>query len=302
MPQRTIRIATRRSRLAMWQAEHVKRLLERDSSETSCELVPMDTSGDLTQDRPLRRMGGKGLFLKELEKALIDDQADVAVHSMKDVPIQLESAFRLQTIGERGPAHDVLVGYSAVHEMPPEVTIGTSSSRRRALLAHVYKRRRTNEIRGNVETRLRKLDEGQVEGLVLAAAGLKRLGLAERVCAVLPKDVFIPAAGQGVLAVEYLKDQDQIRTLLEAQINRDVEQAAAAERAVAEFVGADCTGAFGAYCERLQDGFRLSAIALSESGDHAIQATTEDSDAFRAAEVVGERLLKQGARELLHET
>ena len=286
----------------MWQAEHVKRLLERESSETSCELVPMDTTGDLTQDRPLRRMGGKGLFLKELEKALIDNQADVAVHSMKDVPIQLESAFSLQTIGERGPAHDVLVGYSTVHEMPPEATIGTSSSRRRALLAHVYKRRRTNEIRGNVETRLRKLDEGQVEGLVLAAAGLKRLGLEERMCAVLPKDVFIPATGQGVLAVEYLKDQDQIRSMLEAQINRDVEQAAAAERAVAEFVGADCTGAFGAYCERLQDGFRLSAIALSESGDHAIQATTEDSDAVRAAEVVGERLLQLGARELLRET
>ena len=286
----------------MWQAEHVKHLLEHRSSETNCELVPMDTSGDLNQDRSLRNIGGKGLFLKELEKALLDDQADVAVHSMKDVPIQLDSGFSVQSIGNRGPAQDVLVGNTAIHQMSPEATIGTSSSRRRALLAHVYKRHSTVEVRGNVETRLRKLDEGEVEGLVLAAAGLERLGLEERVCAVLPKDVFIPAAGQGVLAVEYRKDQNEIRTLLEALIERDVEQAATSERYVAEFVGADCTGAFGAYCERYRDGFRLSAIVLSETGDRAIQSVTEHNDAFRAAELVGERLLKQGARELLLES
>lgn len=283
----------------MWQAEHVKRLLERDRSGTNCALVPMDTSGDLTQDRTLRNLGGKGLFLKELEKALLDDRADVAVHSMKDVPVQLDTGFCVQSIGNRGPAHDVLVGDFAIHQMPAEATIGTSSSRRRALLAHVYKRHRTVEVRGNVETRLRKLDEGQVNGLVLAAAGLKRLGLDDRVRAVLPKDVFIPAAGQGVLAVEYLKDQDEIRTLLEGLIESDVEQAAIAERFVAEFLGADCSGAFGAHCEPIEDGFRVSAIVLSDTGDHAIQSVTKAKDAIRAAEVVGERLLKQGAKELL---
>ena len=302
MPQRPIRIATRRSRLAVWQAEHVKRLLEHLSSEMSCDLVPMDTSGDLRQDRPLRSMGGKGLFLKELEKALLDDRADVAVHSMKDVPIQLDSGFSVQTIGDRGPANDVFVGDFTIHQMPPEATIGTSSSRRRALLSHVYKRHKTVEVRGNVETRLRKLDERQVDGLVLAAAGLKRLGLEERMCSVLPKDVFIPAAGQGVLAVEYLKDQDELRALLEAHMDLELERAVAAERFVAEIVGADCAGAFGAHCERIQGKFRLSAIVLSESGDQAIQSVTEDNDALRAAEVVGERLLKQGASELLHET
>lgn len=262
----------------------------------------MDTSGDLTQDRPLRSMGGKGLFLKELENALLDDQADIAVHSMKDVPIQLDSRFSVQSVGQRAPAHDVLVGNFGIQQMPTDATIGTSSSRRRALLAHVYKRHRSVEVRGNVETRLRKLDEGQVDGLVLAAAGLNRLGLDDRVCAILPKDVFIPAAGQGILAVEYLKDQDEIGTLLNALLERDVEQAATAERFVAECVDADCSGAFGAHCERIQDGFQLSAIALSESGDRAIQTATTDKDAIRAAEVVGERLRRHGAGELLRES
>lgn len=299
MTGRTIRIATRRSRLAVWQAEHVKRLIENHMSDVNCELVPMDTTGDLTRERPLRSVGGKGLFLKELENALLDDRADLAVHSMKDVPIHLETGFSVQSIGKRGSAHDVLVSNSAIHELPTAATIGTSSSRRRALLAHVYKRSKTVEVRGNVETRLRKLDEGQMDGLVLAAAGLERLGLKERICSVLPKDVFVPAAGQGVLAAEFLNDREEICALLEALRERDVEQAARAERFVAESVGADCFGAFGAHCEKVKNGYRLSAIVLAESGEQAIQAVIEHSDALRAAETVGQRLLRHGAVELL---
>ena len=301
MVQQTIRIATRRSRLALWQAEHVKHLIENHLPDANCELVPMDTSGDLTPDRPLRNEGGKGLFLKELEKALLDNRADLAVHSMKDVPIQLASGFRVQTIGVRGSAHDVLVSDSAIHELPKEATIGTSSIRRRALLAHVFKRSKTVEVRGNVETRLRKLDEGQMDGLVLAAAGLERLDLEGRVRSVLPRDVFVPAAGQGILAAELLEDHDELRALLTTLSESDVEQAARAERSVAEIVGADCAGAFGAHCEKIRSGYRLSAIVLSESGDHAIQTLVEHEDALNAAEIVGQRLLKQGAAELLAE-
>lgn len=299
MTGRTIRIATRRSRLAMWQAEHVKRLIKDHVSDANCELVPMDTTGDLIHDRPLRSAGGKGLFLKELERALLDDRADMAVHSMKDVPIHLESRFRLQSVGKRGSVHDVLVSNSTICQMPTEATIGTSSSRRRALLAHVYKRHKTVEVRGNVETRLRKLDEGQMAGLVLASAGLERLGLEERVCSVLPTSVFVPAAGQGVIAAEFLNDREDICALLEALNESDVEHAARAERLVAEIVGADCAGAFGALCENVKNGHRLSAIVLSESGEHAIQSTIEHRDALSAAETVGQRLLRHGAVDLL---
>ena len=299
MTDRTIRIATRRSRLAMWQAEHVKRLIKNHMSSAKCELVPMDTTGDLTQTRPLRHVGGKGLFLKELEHALLENRADLAVHSMKDVPIHLEAGFSVLSIGKRGSAHDVLVSNSAMHEMPTEATIGTSSSRRRALLAHVYKRYKTVGVRGNVETRLRKLDGGQMDGLVLAAAGLERLGLEDRFCSALPKNVFVPAAGQGVLAAEFLNDREEIRALLEALTESEVAQAAQAERLVAEIVGADCAGAFGAHCEKVKNGYRLSAIVLSESGEHAIQTVTEHSEALSAAETVGQRLLRHGAVELL---
>ncbi|MCY4128523.1 MAG: hydroxymethylbilane synthase [Gammaproteobacteria bacterium] len=299
MTRRTIRIATRRSRLAIWQAENVKRLIENHAPDADCELVPMDTTGDQTQERPIRNVGGKGLFLKELENALLDERADLAVHSMKDVPIHLETEFSVQSIDKRGSAHDVLVSNSAIHQMPADATIGTSSGRRRALLVHVYKRYKTVEVRGNVETRLRKLDEGEMDGLVLAAAGLERLGLEERICSVLPKDVFVPAAGQGVLAAEFLKDRAEICELLEALREDDVEHAARAERLVAEIVDADCAGAFGAHCEKVKNGYRLSAIVLSESGEHAIQTVIEHGDSLRAAEIVGQRLLNQGAADLL---
>ena len=259
----------------------------------------MDTTGDLTRERPLRNEGGKGLFLKELEKALIEKRADVAVHSMKDVPVRLESEFAIQTIGKRGSAHDVLVSSCAIHQLPMEAVIGTASNRRKALLAHVFKRRNTLEVRGNVETRLRKLDEGQVDGLVLAAAGLERLGLEQRVSTVLPEDIFVPAAGQGILALEVLKEHEELRTLLAKLRDTVVEQAATAERFVAESVGADCAGAFGAHCVKVKHGYRMSAIALAESGEHAIQSTIEHQDAMPAAETVSNRLLKHGAAELL---
>ena len=286
----------------MWQAKHVKHLIESHDSKLNCELVPMDTSGDLSQAGALRNEGGKGLFLKELENALIENRADLAVHSMKDVPIRLETGLSVRTIGSRGSAHDVLVSKFTIQEMPKDVTIGTSSNRRRALLAHVYKRTKTALVRGNVETRLKKLDEGQVDGLVLAAAGLERLGLEDRVCSVLPKDVFVPAVGQGALAVEYLNDREEIPPLVAELTDSEVEQAVSAERIVADNVGADCAGAFGAYCEKVNDGFRLSAITLSESGERAIKSVIEHTSAHHAAEIVAQRLLKLGAAELLSET
>lgn len=302
MAQQIIRIATRRSRLAMWQANHVKRLIENRNSGLNCELLPMNTSGDVLVDRTLQGEGGKGLFLKELEKALVDNQADLAVHSLKDVPIHLEAGLTLKSIGERGSAHDVFVSNFEIHELPVGSKIGTSSSRRRALLAHVYKRSETVPIRGNVETRLRKLDEGEVDGLVLAAAGLERLELEKRVRSILPKNVFVPAVGQGVLAAEFRDDRRDILALLSELSEPDVEATSRAERLVAEIVGADCAGAFGVHCEKVDLVYKLTAIALSDSGERAIQTEIEHKDAPTAAEEAGQRLLKLGAATLLAAT
>ena len=302
MAQQTIRIATRRSRLAMWQANHVKRLIENRNPGMNCELLPMSTSGDVLVDRTLQSEGGKGLFLKELEQALVDNQADLAVHSMKDVPIHLEVGLTLKSIGERGSAQDVFVSNFEIYELPVGSKIGTSSSRRRALLAHVYKRSEIVPIRGNVETRLRKLDEGEVDGLVLAAAGLERLELEKRVRSILPKNVFVPAVGQGVLAAEFRDDRKDILALLSELSDPDVETTSRAERLVAEIVGADCAGAFGVHCEKVDLVYKLTAIALSDSGERAIQTEIEHKDARAAAEEAGQRLLKLGAAILLGAT
>lgn len=283
----------------MWQAEHVKGLFERLRGDIRCELVPMTTSGDVAVDESLQTLGGKGLFLKELELALLEDQADLAVHSMKDVPVRLDADFSVQSVGAREVVEDVLVCQHALHELPLEARIGTSSVRRRALLRHVYKRETTLPVRGNVQTRLKKLDENVVDALVLAYAGLKRLGLMQRAHAVFPKALFVPAVGQGVLAAEYRRDRDDVRDLLDQLQHPDVARAVAAERLVAARVEADCAAAFGAHCMKIDDRFEINAIVLSESGDHAIQARAHEHDPLVAAERVAERLLKQGAAQLL---
>lgn len=285
--------------MAVWQAEHVKQLLESQQAELACELVPMTTTGDIAQNQPIRDQGGKGVFLKELEAALVEGQADIAVHSMKDVPIHLGREFAVQSIGTRGSVEDALVCAHSLHDMPNEAKFGTSSTRRAALFRHLFNRSHTVAVRGNVQTRLRKLDDGTVDGLILAAAGLERLELASRIQMRLPRDLFIPAVGQGVLAVEFMRERDPIVELLVGQQVEWVERAVEAERLVAARIGADCAAAFGAHCEYLNGAFVLNAIVLTASGEHAIAARTEGKDALEAAETIAARLLRLGAKDLL---
>ena len=202
-------IASRESRLAMWQAVHVRERVSSLNPGSEVVILGMTTKGDQILDRPLAEIGGKGLFIKEIEYALQDGRADIAVHSLKDVPMQLPDGFRLACVLEREDPRDAWVSpqYASLHDVPVGGTVGTSSLRRAAQLRVLRPDVRMVSLRGNVDTRLRKLDEGQVDGIVLAAAGLKRLGLEKRIRQWLEPDVMLPAAAQGALAIEICADR-----------------------------------------------------------------------------------------------
>ncbi|MCB1938535.1 MAG: hydroxymethylbilane synthase, partial [Rhodocyclaceae bacterium] len=240
-PERLV-IATRESRLALWQAEHVKARLEALYPACDVQLLGMTTRGDQILDRPLAKIGGKGLFVKELETALLDRRADIAVHSMKDVPMEMVDPFALVTISAREVPLDAFVSnkYDSLDDMPPGAIVGTSSLRRESQLHALYPSLGVTSLRGNLDTRLRKLDEGQYDAIILAAAGLMRLGLSERIRATLPAETSLPAAGQGALGIEALSDRPEVAAWM-APLN-DVATAACvrAERAVARALAGSC--------------------------------------------------------------
>src|SRR6185436_11031859 len=225
-------IATRESRLALWQAEHVKSLLEQRGH--AVRLLGMTTKGDQILDRSLSKVGGKGLFVKELEVALEEGRADLAVHSLKDVPMDLPEGFELACVMEREDPRDAFVSnrYANLAELPQAAVVGTSSLRRVVLLRALRPDLRIEPLRGNLDTRLRKLDDGQYDAIVLASAGLKRLGLAARIRSVFAVDEMIPAAGQGALGIEIRSDQVALRERLAALSHRPTWLGAQAERAV----------------------------------------------------------------------
>ena len=242
----SITIATRESRLALWQAEHVKALLEARGHAVT--LLGMTTQGDQILDRSLSKVGGKGLFVKELETALAEGRADIAVHSLKDVPMDLPEGFDLACVMRREDPRDAWVSprHGALADLPPGAVIGTSSLRRTVLLrALLFKLGRGDiriePLRGNLDTRLRKLDEGQYAGIVLAAAGLKRLGLAARIRQVFSTGDMLPAAGQGALGIEIRADRRDLAQALAPLADRDTWLAAAAERAVSRAMGGSCS-------------------------------------------------------------
>jgi len=245
-------IATRESRLALWQANHVKELLERLGHR--CRLLEMTTRGDQILDRSLSKVGGKGLFIKELEQALEDGRADLAVHSLKDVPMELPAGFRLACVMEREDARDAWVSaaYAAPAALPPGAVVGTSSLRRLVLLRELLQRLGRNDVsiqalRGNVDTRLRKLDEGQYQAIVLAAAGLRRLGLGQRIRHAFDPAQMLPAAGQGALAIEVRADRPDLAALCAALAHQPSWLAVAAERAVSQEMGGSCSMPLAAY-------------------------------------------------------
>jgi hydroxymethylbilane synthase len=302
-----IRIGTRGSQLALWQARTVSDLLS--AEDVLCEIVTIKTSGDRLQEAPLSEPGNKRLFVKEIEDALLDGRADIAVHSAKDMPVESPEELEIAAVLAREEPWDALVlprGYTmqpgGLSGLGPGATVGTSSIRRIAQLRRLFPDATFAPIRGNLDTRLRKLDEGQYNALVLAAAGLKRLGAADRISARLPVETCLPAPGQGAIAVQTRAKDEAVRARVLA-IN-DVETAAAlhAERATVIALGGGCQMPIGALAQVLNtDSLDLRAIVISPDGSRVLraQATGPIIDPDNLGRRVGEDLLAQGAAEIL---
>ncbi len=306
MSSLSLTIATRESRLAMWQAQHVQQRLE--ALGHSVRLLPLTTQGDRVLDRALSQVGGKGLFVKELEAALADGSADLAVHSLKDVPMELPEGFALAAIMEREDARDAWVSpdYLSPADLPEGAAIGTSSLRRvallRALLAKVGRGDvRLEPLRGNLDTRLRKLDEGQYAGIVLAAAGLKRLGLRARIRGVFSEDDMLPAAGQGVLGIEIRSGREDVAEALLPLVDVRAALCTTAERTVSRVMGGSCSMPLAAHATLDASGLHLRAAwGEVEGAPRLLRAEARvEQPSLQAARLLGSHvaalLLQQGA-------
>jgi hydroxymethylbilane synthase len=296
-------IATRRSRLALWQAEHVKARLEALHAGLEAELLPLSTRGDELLDATLARAGGKGLFVKELEAALAERRADIAVHSMKDVPVELPPGFALAAITAREDPRDAFVSprYGSLAELPAGAVVGTSSLRRRAQIAERFPALEVRPLRGNLDTRLAKLDRGDYAAIVLAAAGLKRLGLAARIRSHLEVEESLPAAGQAALGIECLAARADLMRLLAPLADAEAGACVRAERAVNRALGGNCAIPLGAFAVKRGARLRLRALVASPDGRRIARAECEGDAA--APEALGERaaqlLRERGAEEIL---
>ncbi len=296
-------IATRRSRLAMWQAEHIKEKLEALHKGLHVELLPLSTRGDELLDRRLDDAGGKGLFVKELETALADSRADLAVHSMKDVPAELPPGFSIAAIPAREDPRDVLVSkrFASLAEMPAGGTIGTSSLRRSAQIVERYPALDIRLLRGNVDTRLAKLDRGDYDAIVLAVAGLKRLGLEARATARLSADEMLPAPGQGALGIECLAAREEVVALLAPLADGSTTACVLAERAVSRALGGNCSLPLAAFAQANMDNMRLRALVASADGRRVVRCELEGdiADPLALGERAAQELRRQGASEIL---
>ena len=259
LTKRPIVIATRESRLAMWQAEHVQAILQSRGFEV--QLLGMTTQGDQILDRSLSKVGGKGLFVKELEVALSEGRADIAVHSLKDVPMDMPEGFALACVMEREDPRDAWVSsqYASLMDLPQGAVVGTSSLRRTVLLRALRPDLKIEPLRGNLDTRLRKLDEGQYAGIILAAAGLKRLKLSDRIRHIFDTDQMLPAAGQGALGIEICEGRSDLVDALQPLVHNTSWLAVAAERAVSRAMGGSCSMPLAAHATLAGDVLSLRA-------------------------------------------
>lgn len=301
MTDRPLRIATRQSRLALWQAEHVAALLRAHHPDLNVVLVPMTTQGDRVLDRPLAQVGGKGLFIKELELAMGEDRADIAVHSMKDVPSELPPGMTLSAMLPRADARDAFVSprFDALPSLPQGARVGTSSLRRQCQLKVLRPDLDILPLRGNVDTRLHKLDEGHYDAIILAAAGLARLGYTQRIRQYIDFDQSLPAVGQGIVGIECRSD-DERSVRLTAVLDDPVSRLCCeAERAFALRLQGSCQSPIGGYAERLGDELVLRGIVGSEDGTTMYRGTVRGTSAQTVGVELAERLLQAGADVLL---
>lgn len=305
MLDNVLRIATRQSPLALWQAHYVKQRLEACHEGLRVELVPMVTRGDVILDTPLAKVGGKGLFVKELELALLEDRADIAVHSMKDVPVDFPEGLGLVTICEREDPRDAFVSnrYDSLDALPQGSIVGTSSLRRQCQLAESRPDLVIRSLRGNVGTRLGKLDNGEYDAIILAVAGLKRLGLESRIKVALPPEQSLPAVGQGAVGIECRLDDTRTHALL-APLNHDETVIRVkAERAMNTRLEGGCQVPIGSYAELIDGELWLRALVGAPDGSQMVRGERRGhpQDAEQLGISLAEELLNNGAREILTE-
>ncbi|MBM7065300.1 hydroxymethylbilane synthase [Neisseria elongata] len=296
-------IASRESMLAMWQAEHIKGRLKALYPDCEVEILGMTTRGDQILDRTLSKIGGKGLFIKELEQALQDGRADLAVHSIKDVPMELPEGFALAAIGERASPFDAFVSnqYARLEDMPEGAIVGTSSLRREAQLRAKFPHLTIKPLRGNVQTRLSKLDNGDYDAVILAAAGLQRLGLDGRIREILSPADSLPAAGQGALGIEIAARRTDLADILRPLNHEETAACVTAERALARALGGSCQVPLAAYCV-MEDGLlTLNGLVGHPDGSVIIEASVQAPAAYADAlgRAAAKRLADDGAEELI---
>ncbi len=298
-----IRIATRESKLALWQAEHVQAQLQTLHPGLEVELVPMTTRGDQLLDSPLSRIGGKGLFLKELETALLDGRADIAVHSMKDVPAQMPAEFQLPVILERGDPFDAFVSndYARPEDLPEGAVVGTASMRRQCQLLARFPSLRIENLRGNVQTRLRKLDDGQYDAIILASAGLERLQLDDRITYRLAADESLPAIGQGAIGIECRAEDEAVLQCIQPLHHHETGLCLAAERAVNARLEGSCQVPLAGYAELSGEQLSIKALLGSPDGKQILRAQSrgEADQGAHLGLAVAEELLRNGGDQIL---
>jgi hydroxymethylbilane synthase len=301
--KKIIRIATRKSPLALWQAEHVAARLQQAFPAIQTELVTMVTKGDKILDAPLAKIGGKGLFVKELEQGMLDGIADIAVHSMKDVPIEFPAGLHLAVILEREDPRDAFVSphYQSLNALPADAKIGTSSLRRQCQIKEKFPQAQILSLRGNVNTRLAKLDAGEFDAIILASAGLKRLGMANRITQSLPTTVSLPAMGQGAIGIECRVDDVEVNQLLQSLHHDATQICVSAERAMNARLNGGCQVPIAGFAELA--GEKLTLRGLVGEPDGSLVYRAERTGTIAQAQAIGialaEDLLAQGADKIL---
>ncbi len=305
MSKKIIRIATRKSALALWQAEYVKAQLEHFHQDVLVELVPMTTKGDIILDTPLAKVGGKGLFVKELEVAMLENRADIAVHSMKDVPVDFPEGLGLEVICPREDPRDAFVSntYANLSDLPKGAIVGTSSLRRQCQLKAKRPDLMIKDLRGNVNTRLRKLDDGEYDAIILASAGLIRLKMPERIAQFIEPEEMLPANGQGAVGIECRLNDEVIKTLLTPLECKTTRIRVLAERAMNKALEGGCQVPIGSYGIISDDGKNIhlrglvGAIDGSQLIEHEVTGPVEQNEIL--GEALAQELLKQGADKIL---
>ena len=301
--KKTLRIATRKSALALWQANHVEALLREAHPGIEIELVKIVTEGDRILDRPLSQIGGKGLFLKELERSMLNGDSDLAVHSMKDVPANMAEGLVLDAVLPRANPYDALVSRDnrLLADLPAGSNVGTSSLRRKSQLLALRPDLTVTDLRGNVDTRLRKLDEGQYDAIILACAGLQRLGLGDRITEALQLPDWLPASTQGIIGLQCRQDDEYTRSLIEPLADSDTMVVASAERAVAQVLEATCQVPLAVHAVLADGRVKLKSMVSSPDGKQSVEAEGEAPAA--EAVTLGQRaaadLLKNGAGKII---